>query len=494
MPHSPLAIDLHLHQLRRSLVAATQHGVDAALSMLTQARAQQYGHGIAEAQLVQAQALWAAMRYDEGLRVVRQAQQAARFEGAQDLQAEAHHTAALLYMAKGRYLQAFSAWQQALELSLITRQDELGIDALIGVGKLWHIDGQSERAHDYHLLAYQRACQLKLALHASKAAICLARQRIMLGNHEQALDTLSEASALLQADGDKTWQAEVHNYRSTALLALGDAPAALAECGNAWCIVGNDDALAWAQTLTLLQRARVLLAARNADAAATDLDAARALATRFELGDFLAQIALCWSELAEAQADWPRALDEYKHYLAHEQHALTQHRKAEQQALSSARFSKLARNMDKLVSRMLGGLAHAPEKRDASPIVSRHAWQRQLTRTAQAPHAMGIMLIQWPSAGSPRHEQQRLLLLASFCSDQEVVTTLADGLYALLLCPAQPAVLAQLGTALRAIGARLPWEPAPMLIGHAYGERGMTADFLLSAAHQALASDRVVFT
>ncbi|WP_035055697.1 hypothetical protein [Andreprevotia chitinilytica] len=504
MSRSPLLIDLHLRRLRQGATHVAPQRLAAADALLAEAQVHAYGHGIAEAQLLRAQALWAAMRYDEGLKVVRQAARAAQHEGALDLLAESQHVTAQLHTARGDTLAAFAAWSKSLELSLITGQDELGIEALIGIGNLWMLHQQFDDAQTFHKLAMQQAQRLQLPLLAGKAAICLGRAQVETGQYEAAVETLTGAETLLALIGDATWLAEVHDYRSRAWLELGDVARATDECTAAWLLVCDDELLGWAQTLTLLQQARIALTVAAQDSAALSeaeaaLDHARHIAARFELIDFQTQIAADWAQLAEQQQDWKRALAEFKTYRELNLAAMRRYQRAGDRDVASSKLARLKREIDRLINRMLSApaLNTASASGERPLLVERHVWQQRLQHVAAMESDFGLCLIQFdglgddPATTSPHLERSRMLWLASLVREDDLLTEFATGLYILLLRPAPAGWLDRIASAIQQLHAASPWESSKCRIGVVQGARGLAIDALLACAQAALVTTPV---
>ena len=146
MDENVLSIDLQLLELKNQNSLSPVELRQRVESIKAAAERIHYQHGLAEAMLFLAHLLWADMAYTCASRMIKQAIQLAKNEGALNLLAEGHHLCALIHSVKGRYTLALSQWLKCLKLMYSVPQENLYIDVLIGFGNLWAMDQQNEKS------------------------------------------------------------------------------------------------------------------------------------------------------------------------------------------------------------------------------------------------------------------------------------------------------------------------------------------------------------
>lgn len=452
MDENVLSIDLQLLELKRQDHLSPSEMRQQVEQIQAAAERIQYPHGMTEAMLFLVHLLWADMDFARARKIIRQAIQFAKQDGALNLLAEAYHLSALIYVASGRYTLALSQWLKCLKLMRGLQQDNLYIEVLIGLGNLWTVDQQNEKAQAELSQALERAQQIQSKSLAAKAAICLSRERLKLGYFEEALSSLEEAEASLSTHNNPTWLAEIYNYRARTWLALSQADRAQADCQQAWQFVSPHSHLVWAQCLTLVSLAQIALAKRSNPL--PELNQASALAAQYNLTFFLSQIALIRSQYAEQQGLWDQALADFKQYRQYDLGELAQQQG--RRDFSTIQFMRLAQQIEvqrqKNTSSPLPAMPLSTQPHNALP---RYLWLQELMRKTEP---SGIVFIRLPSQHARFPAQRKMYLLAAMCLEHSVFCQYAANLYAIAIPSINAEQLAQYQGNLRRVLNTLPFD------------------------------------
>ncbi|MBM5571047.1 MULTISPECIES: hypothetical protein [Deefgea] len=432
MTQNILSIDLQLLELKSQQGRSSAEMRIHVESILSHAEQINYQHGIAEAKLFLAQLLWADMSFIDASSIIKDAIQFAKADGAKNLLAEAYHLSALIYVAKGRYTLALAQWLKCLKLMQTVQHPTLAIDIRIGLGNLWAIDQQNNKALEELSQAFAQAQAIQSPSHAAKAAICLSRERLRLGHFEEALASLEQGERHLKSLNNPTWFAEICNYRARTWLALGQADRAHTECQIALQTIAAEPHLVWAQCLTLITLAQVDLARQHDPL--PNLNRANQLADRYQLHSFQSQIALIRSQYAEQQAQWEEALASFKRYRQLDLGEIAQHQQQGARDFSSVEFLRLVQQID--LSRQT---VHPPTSDSGKAIrlphnyLPRYLWLQQLTQQLIESAHFGLVFIRLPSDNARFPLQRILYLMATICVENGRFCQYAKGIFAIYL-------------------------------------------------------------
>lgn len=479
MSQNVLSIDLQLQDLKGQYSHSPIEMRARIESILHSAESINYSHGIAEAKLYLAQLLWADMSFAHANRIIKPVIQFAKADGAKNLLAEAYHLSALIYVAKGQYTLALAQWLKCLKLMQTVQHPSLAVDMMIGLGNLWAIDQQNEKALLELSQAFDLAQSIQSPAHAAKAAICLSRERLRLGHLEEALASLEQGARHLGALNNPTWFAEICNYRARACLALHQADQADAECQIAWQMIADDAHLVWAQCLTLITRAQVALAQQQNPL--PNLNQANALANQYQLHTFQSQIALIRAQYAEQQAQWDEALASFKHYRQLDLGELAQQQQHGAREFSSVEFLRLVQQIEVQRKKSPPLLAqttqttHLPHN-----YLPRYLWLQQLIEQLNSEPELGVVFIRLP-ADHPRFPAQRTLyLMASICRENSLFCQYAAGLFAILIPQTSEIELNQYQRTISGILRLLPLATQQIAVAAAQKQTGDSLTQLLS--------------
>ncbi|MBF4332913.1 hypothetical protein EAY29_22050, partial [Vibrio anguillarum] len=111
-------------------------------------------------------------------------------------------------------------WINALEQSALVDEVEIQIESLIGLGNVWRITNEYQLSCSTHELAVKVANNSRIHWLEGKARILWAWDLYLLNQYIDMLTVLDGAEEALQDHPDKTWQAEVWDFRGLALLGL----------------------------------------------------------------------------------------------------------------------------------------------------------------------------------------------------------------------------------------------------------------------------------
>ncbi|WP_027468660.1 hypothetical protein [Deefgea rivuli] len=490
MAENVLSIDLQLFELKRQDSLSPAEMRQQAEHIQAAAERIQYPHGITEAMLFLAHLLWADMDFPRASRIIKQAIQLAKNDGALNLLADAYHLSALIHVAKGRYTPALSQWLHCLKLMRCVQEERLYIDVLIGFGNLWTIDQQNEKAQFELKHALEHALRIQSKPLAAKAAICLSREQLKLGHFEEALASLDQAETSLSTLNNPTWLAEIYNYRARAWLALGKPDQAHAHCLHAWQSVANQSHLVWAQCLTLVSLAQIALAKQTNPL--EDLNQASHLAEQYHLQFFLSQIALIRSQYAEKQGLWNDALASFKQYRQYDLGELAQHQQQGRRDFSSIQFMRLAQQIEVQREKNANSpQATAPLSTQPHNALPRYVWLQRLTSYTTQNTEYGVVFIRLPSHSEHFPAQRKMYLLAAMCTEHSVFCQYAANLYAIAIPTTTEKRFAQYQDNLRRVLTILPLDTKDVGIAATLGRPGQTLHELITQIETPLFAERV---
>jgi len=373
---SQFQLDTELRQLKARINQEPEAVFKVAEQCYVRAEQILYPEGEIRALLILSQCCWNLMDYRRGLKFVKDAYSKQNRLDNDDHLPEILHLHALQYWGQAKYYSAQQYWINTLEQSALVDEVEIQIEALIGLGNVWRITTDYKLAAATHELAVKVANNARIDWLEGKARILLAWDYYLLNNYVEMLTVLDGAAEVLKDYHDKTWQAEIWDFRGLALLGLERLDAADEATQKAHELAVEHD-LTWMKAHSYISRARLELLRKNTLNAAKLLAQAEASAVRFDNGELLSQICFQQSKVAEEQGNYELAYQAFQKYRRHSLQMLRE--QTSRVSMDKARGSKrqLEQRARKLINRIRAQHEYDPEKQ-FSNVVSETYWWEQL--------------------------------------------------------------------------------------------------------------------
>lgn len=386
-------LEIEIEQLKSRIDSEPKDALRIAEQCLVRSEQILFQEGAIQSLMIMARCYWSLMDYRKGLKTIKEAYSKQSRLDTDNYLPEILHIHALQYWGQAKYYSAQQFWINALEQSALVDEVEIQIECLIGLGNVWRITNEHKLASSTHKLAVTVANSARIGWLEGKARILLAWDYYLLNNYVEMLSVLDGAQDALEGHQDKTWQAEVWDFRGLALLGLerlDDAEVATKKAHD----LALKHNLTWIKAHSFISRARLeLLKKKPKEATKLLLDAEQS-ASLFDNGELLSQICFQQSLVAEKQGDFEAALIAFKKYRQHSIKMLNE--QTIRVSLDKARGSKrqLEQRARKLINRIRGQYEYDPQKH-YSNVVSETFWWEQLvlfkTELKHSNHAI-IML------------------------------------------------------------------------------------------------------
>ncbi len=168
---------------------------------------------------------------------------------------------------------------------------------------MWRITQEYQLAKSTHELAVTVSNNMRFESLEGKARILLSWDFYLLENYVEMLSVLDGAEEVLSAAPDTTWQAEVWDFRSLALLALERSKDAKVAAANAHELARKHN-LVWIMARSFVNLAQIALLENQPDKAAEMLGCAESTAKTFKDNELLSQIYFQQSQVAKNRQDY----------------------------------------------------------------------------------------------------------------------------------------------------------------------------------------------
>ncbi|WP_070969168.1 tetratricopeptide repeat protein [Vibrio sonorensis] len=389
-----------------------------------------YPEGMIKCLIIIARCHWCLMDYRRGLKAIKEAQSRLGSLDTDEFLPEILHIHALNYWGQAKYYSAQQFWINALEQSALVDEIEFQIESLIGLGNVWRITNEYQLARTTHELAVKVANNTRISWLEGKARILLAWDHYLLNNYVEMLTVLDGANEALEYHDDKTWHAELWDFRGLALIGLErleDAEQATAKA-HELAVKHN---LTWMKAHSYISRARLELLKKDPRAATELLNKAEKSAASFDNGELLSQICFQQSRVCEEQGDYENALKAFKKYRKYSIEMLREQtaRVSQDKARNSKR--QLEQRARKLINRIRGQHEYDPDKH-LSQMVSETYWWEQMvlfkTELKESNHS--IIMIQH---SDPAYLDVCTELAHSMCGHNDLLSRLSSERIGILL-------------------------------------------------------------
>ncbi len=220
MDKSQYLLELEIDQLRHRIESEPQQVLAVAEQCLSRATQLGFSDGILQSLVIMSRCLWCNMDYRRGLKTIKQAFTYQNSLDTDDYLPEILHVHALHFWGQAKYYTAQQFWINALEQAALVDENEILIECLIGLGNVWRITNEYKLAASTHELAVKVANNTRIHWLEGKARILWAWDLYLLEQYVDMLTVLDGAEEVLRGHSDRTWQAEVWDFRGLALLGL----------------------------------------------------------------------------------------------------------------------------------------------------------------------------------------------------------------------------------------------------------------------------------
>lgn len=381
-----------------------------------------YPEGMIQSLIIMSRCYWAMMDYRKGLKCIKEANSKLTLLDNDDLLPEILHLHALHYWGQAKYYSAQQYWISALEQSALVEETCIQIEALIGLGNVWRI------THEYHLAKSTHELSVIVANHhrikwlEGKARILLAWDHYLLHDYVDMLSILDGALEALNGHDNKTWEAEIWDFRGLALLGLERIDDAEVAISKAYELAERHN-LTWMKAQSYISRARLELLRKCPLKASELLTHAEKSASNFDNGELLTQICFQQSRVAEEIDDYEIALHAFKKYRQHSAEILREQTARESNDRARASKRQLEQRANKLINRIRAQHEYDPEDH-MSQMVSETYWWEQLilhkTELNESHHS--IVVIQH---SDPAYLDISLQLAHALCTPFDLLTRLS---------------------------------------------------------------------
>lgn len=430
MEKSQRLLDTELEQLKSKIESDPDKVFASAEQCLARAAQILYPPAEVKSLIVMARCAWASMDYRKGLRYIKEAHTKHNALDTDDLLPEILHVYALQYWGQAKYYSAQQYWINCLEQSALVDEIEYQIESLIGLGNIWRITQEYGLAQSTHELAVMVANHNRIAWLEGKSRILLAWDLYLLNNYVEMLSVLDGASDLLYDHEDKTWLAEIWDFRGLALLGLERIEDAEEATRKAHDLAVKHD-LVWMKSHSYISRARLELLRKNPQKATELLIQAEQSAKSFDNGELLSQICFQQSRVAEESGQYQAALASFKKYRDHSINMLREQTARVSSDKARASKRQLEQRARKLINRIRRQHEYDPEKH-LTQMVSETFWWEQLvlfkTELKHANHA--VIMIQHDD---PLYLDVCAEIAHSLCNNRDLLSRLSSQRLGLLI-------------------------------------------------------------
>ena len=430
LPRSQLSIETRLQQLKQQVDTDPHAVLVNALKCVEDAKTTMNTKAVIRALIIVSLCHWYLMDYRKGLKVIKDALTRLNSIDSDDHMPEILHIHALHFWGQAQYYSAQQYWINALEQSALTDEIEIQIESLIGLGNVWRITDEPQLARSTHELAVVVANNSRINWLEGKARILLAWDHYLLDQFVDMLSVLDGASEMLRYHNDKTWQAEIWDFRGLALLGLERIKEAEEATQKAHDLAVKHD-LMWMKSHSYISRARLELLRKNPLRATQLLTLAEESANAFDNGELLSQICFQQSRVAEESGDFEAALTAYKKYRQYSLHIMRE--QTQRVGNDKARASKrqMEQRARKLINRIRRQHEFDPEQQLSQMVSETYWWERLVmckTELTQANHSVIVI----------KHNHSAVLdisaeLAHSLCYRNDLLARLSPNRLALLL-------------------------------------------------------------
>ncbi|WP_394246313.1 hypothetical protein [Vibrio profundi] len=430
MDKNQYLLETELEQLQSRVDSEPQAVLEIAQQCLSRAEQVLFEEGAIQALMIMSKACWGIMDYRKGLKYIKEAHTRQNRLDTDNFLPEILHLHALQFWGQAKYYSAQQFWINALEQSALVEEVEIQIECLVGLGNIWRITHEYKLACSTHRLAVKVANNTRINWLEGKARILLAWDYYLLQNYVEMLSVLDGAEEVLEGHSDKTWQAEVWDFRGLALLGLERLDDAEKATEKAHSLAVEHD-LTWMKAHSFISRARLELLRKNPNEASELLSLAEQSAGTFDNGELLSQICFQQSLVAEENHDFEGALVAFKKYRKYSTEMLRE--QTTRVGLDKARSSKrqLEQRARKLINRIRGQHEYDPEKH-FSHVVSETYWWEQMvlykTELKRSNHS--IIMFQHPD---PSYLEVCTEIAHTFCNQNDLISRLSSERVALML-------------------------------------------------------------
>ncbi|KII76261.1 tetratricopeptide repeat protein [Vibrio renipiscarius] len=430
MDKSQHLLEIELEKLKLRIESEPEQVLSSAERCATKASQIFYPQGVIRSLIIMSRCYWALMDYRKGLKTIREAYTKLTLVENDDDLPEILHIHALQFWGQAKYYSAQQYWIQSLEKSALVDQVETQIESLIGLGNVWRALGEYELAQSTHELAVKVSNSMCIPWLEGKARILLAWDQYLAGHYIDMLSVLDGAEEVLQHHDDKTWQAEIWDFRGLALLGLKRLDDAEKATQHAQQLVEEHN-LMWMKAHSYISRARLELLRQQPAQSAALLRTAEKAAKSFDNGELLSQIYFQQSRVAEEVGDYKVALQTFKQYRRHagEMLRVQTSREGNDKARTSKRLLEL--RAKKLIHRIHHQFANDANKQMNKMVSETHWWeQMMLYKMALSSANHSVIVI--------HHSNQQGIeicaeLAHSFCNNNDLLTRLSPNKLGLLL-------------------------------------------------------------
>ncbi len=461
-------LEQEIKQLKSRIDSEPQQVIAIAQQCLSRAEQLDYSQGILQSQIILARCAWVNGDYRLGLKTIKQAYLHQHSQDNDDYLAEIFHVHALHFWGQAKYYTAQQYWINALEQASLVDDTEILIESLIGLGNIWRMTHDYQLACSTHELAVKVANNCRIAWLEGKARILWAWDLYLLNHYLDMLSVLDGAEEALQTHADQTWQAEIWDFRSLALLGLerlADAEQATQRAHD----LAERHNLPWMKAHAYISRARLELLRKDIDKAGQLLALAEQSAEKFDDRELLSQICYQQSLVAEECGNYPQALAAFQKYR---QLSLSMQREhTAHLGLDKARLSKrqLEQRARKLTHRIRSQYEYDPQKHLSNVVSENYWWEQLMLYKAELKQSKHCVLI-------IRHDDPCYLdtcteIIHTLCVAPDLLSRLSPTRLALLLAEIGPQA-EQFYHTLEQILDVYPWQrkgltgPKPRLTWH----------------------------
>lgn len=430
MDKSQYLLEIELEQLKARIEAEPEKVLIVAEQCLLRAQQIIFPEGVIQSLIVMSRCAWNAMDYRNGLKYIKEALVRQNSLDTDDHLPEILHLHALNLWGQAKYYTAQQYWINALEQSALVDEIEIQIECLIGLGNVWRITNEYKLACSTHELAVKVANNARIGWLEGKARILWAWDLYLLNQYVDMLTVLDGAEEVLKGNSNKTWQAEVWDFRGLAMLGLERIEDAENATYKAHELAVQHN-LVWMKAHSFISRARLELLRKNPEQATELLIQAEVSASSFDHGELLSQICYQQSLVAEQRGDFKASLAAFKKYRHFSINMLRE--QTSRVGLDKARASKrqLEQRARKLINRIRGQHEYAPEKH-LSNVVSETYWWEQLmlfkTELKHSNHSIIVIV-----HNDPLYLDVCTEIAHSLCNKKDLVSRLSSERLGLLL-------------------------------------------------------------
>lgn len=399
-------------------------------TVLSLSQGMHFKYGEVYAKLLISLAHWHLMQYPIGFKIARELLNSHQELEDDDLQPKILHVLASHSWGQAKLFSAQQYWIQALEQASLVGNNEIEIEALIGIGNIWRMRNSLDDAHFSHHIAAQKAKFYRISHLEAKAYILQAWDKYLQGHYHDMLPILLKSEALLTHHSNLTWKAEIYDFRGLAFLGLNHLDLAQQSCSYA-SELAQQHQLTWMMAHSSISLARIASAQSHYLPAYELLTKAELIAEQFDKGELRSQICLEQSRIAELTKDFEHALYSYKRYRQYKIALLQEQSNSLGKDKSNASKDQLDTRAKKLINRIQLQL----ELNNITSLIYLQPydkWVQHLSSIHQSQHIHHYHVIQFSD-----HSEEKLDIVTSFihhyCKHGDLLTRKNDNEVLLLI-------------------------------------------------------------